>query len=366
MGSSSYYVPHTLSHILNQQATIYGEEPEPDNENRWHPKDNLFVRMNDENGKFLGIISVDTSKSGFKPTEETVRPLEIYASLISQIIILRREYRRRTHLEQQLRQSQKLEALGNLTGGIAHDFNNILGIIIGNAELALLDSPEWDPVKHNVTEIKSAGLRAKDIIQQLLSFSNKSSKDMSNIHLEPLLKDTLKLLRSTLPVNIALEFKSELNSAYVSADPPLIYQLLHNLCSNAAHAIGSDMGKIMVFATVVDVSGAQQEKLGLQPGIYAKIRMSDTGIGIPEDHLSMIFDPYFTTKGLGEGSGLGLSTVHGIVKSHNGTIHVESEPEKGSTFTIFLPCRTNPGHDTLPEGSVQLPIKIIRKKQYLS
>lgn len=337
IGNFSYYIPYTLSHILNQQATIYGEENEPVDEHLWHPKDNLFVRMNDENGKFLGVISVDTSKSGMKPTAEIVRPLEIYASLISQIIILRREYGRRTALEHQLRHSQKMEALGNLTGGIAHDFNNILGIIIGNAELALIDSPEWDPVNQNVHEIKSAGLRAKEIIQQLISFSRKSSKELRPIEISPIINDTLKLLRSTLPANINLRYNNNIDNMVVAADPPLIYQMLHNLCINGVQAIGSVKGTLTVTVTVEELSSTEGVQHQSKPGKYVKLAVRDSGQGIATHQLNKIFDPYFTTRGPGEGSGLGLTTVHGIVQSHDGFVTVTSNPGEGSEFAVYLP-----------------------------
>lgn len=338
IGNFSYYIPYSLSHILNQQATIYGEETEPVEDHRWHPKDNLFVRMNDDNGKFLGIISVDTSKSGLKPTAEIVRPLEIYASLISQIIILRREYRRRTELEYQLRHSHKMEALGNLTGGIAHDFNNILGIIIGNAELALIDSPEWNPVNQNVHEIMTAGLRAKEIIQQLLSFSRKSSKELRPLQISPLIGDTLKLLRSILPANITFHYENRIDNTFIAADPPLIYQMLHNLCANGVQAIGSEKGTLTVTAMVETISPSESLRLEMEPGEYVKLIVKDSGQGIPTHHLNKIFDPYFSTRGPGESSGLGLTTVHGIVQSHDGYITVLSKPDKGSEFIVYLPC----------------------------
>ncbi|WP_163340075.1 response regulator [Desulfopila sp. IMCC35008] len=338
IGNFSYYIPYTLSHILNQQATIYGEEAKPADEHLWHPKDNLFVRMNDENGKFLGIISVDTSKSGLKPTAEIVRPLEIYASLISQIIILRREYSRRTELEHQLRHSQKMEALGNLTGGIAHDFNNILGIIIGNAELALIDTPDWNPANQNVHEIKTAGLRAKEIIQQLISFSRKSSKELRAIQISPLIGDTVKLLRSTLPANITLHYENNTDNCVIAADPPLIYQLLHNLCTNGVQAIGSAKGTLTVTVTDQDISSVEGEQQETKPGTYIKLTVRDSGQGIAAHQLNKIFDPYFTTRGPGEGSGLGLTTVHGIVQSHDGFVTVTSKPGEGSEFVVYLPC----------------------------
>jgi len=338
LGHMSYYLPHSLKSILNQEAVFYGEGPLPDREDMWHPSDNLFVKMNNEKGELIGVISVDTSKSGARPTDEVVRPLEVYAGLISQIIVLKREHRRIQQLEQQLRFSQKLEALGNLTGGIAHDFNNILGIIIGNVELALLDTAESQPTYHNLSEIRSACNRARDIVQHLLMFNRKSEKELRPVAVADLLRDSLRFLRTTVPPNITLVSEIQSLDEHVLADPPQIYQALLNLFTNSVQAM-DDTGGILTIATKVESLHAPLKSAtgDIPPGHYIRLSISDTGHGIAPQLVEKIFDPYYTTREFGKGTGMGLSIVHGIIQSHNGAIMVRSTPERGTTFTIYLP-----------------------------
>lgn len=338
LGQMSYYVPHTMKSILNQESIFYGEGPLPEKEGAWHPADNLFVRMNNEQGDLVGVISVDTSKSLAKPTDETVRPLEVYAALISQIIFLKREYTRRQQLEQRLRFSQKLEALGNLTGGIAHDFNNILGIIIGNSELALLDTPESSPGYHNIVEIRNACTRARDIVQHLLMFNRKSDKDLHVVSATDLLLDSLKFLSTTIPPNVELVKRIETFDEQVMADPPQFYQALLNLFTNAIQAMEEEGGRLTISARTEIVQSPMKCSTGeLVPGRYVRLQVIDTGHGIAPELVERIFDPYYTTREFGKGTGMGLSIVHGIIQSHNGCILVTSEPDKGTTFTIYLP-----------------------------
>ena len=226
VGRLSYYVPHTMKHILNQEATVYGEGEEPELGDAWHPEDNLFVRMNDENGEFIGVISVDDSKSGLRPSGDTVRPLEIFSSLISQIIVLKRAQEERKKLEQQLFQAGKMESIGTLTGGIAHDFNNILGIILGNSELALHEIPEWNPAHFNLQEIKQAGLRATDIVRQLLSFSRKTDRKLIPVDIIPVIQDSIKFLRSTIPTMVEIRHRFKARESTLLADPTQINQIM--------------------------------------------------------------------------------------------------------------------------------------------
>lgn len=359
IGQLSYYIPHTMKHILNQDATIFGEGAPPATDDAWHPEDNLFVRMNDEKGEFIGVISVDESKSGRRPTAEIVRPLEIYASLIAQIIILKREQNRREQLEDQLRQSQKMEAIGNLTGGIAHDFNNILGIILGNAELALLNIPDWSSAQTNLQEIKKASCRARDIVQHLLTFSRKTEKKLQPVAVREIIADCLNFLNSTIPATIAIEKRIDVGDEMILADSTQIYQILLNLCTNAIHAMEHRAnGRLSIVARTMDLI---DEEIASQPpeilnGRYVAISISDNGCGIDAPTLQRIFDPYFTTKEVGKGTGMGLTIVHGLVKTHNGAITVMSAPETGSSFTVYLPVApehslSGPVEDqTLPRG----------------
>lgn len=337
-GRLSHYIPHTMKNILNQQATVFGSIGSSEDDQGWHPEDNLFVRMNDENGNFIGVISVDDSKSGRQPNDETVRPLEIFSSLISQIIVLKREFEKRSELEEQLRHARKLEAIANLTGGIAHDFNNILGIIVGNTDLSLLDLPEDDPTRHSLLEIKTAATRARDIVRQLLSFSRKSAREMRPLQLGKVLEECLRLMRSTLPASVSTEWFLPEREIVIVGDQTGIYQIMVNLCTNAAQAMEGKGGSLQVRLEAVDADrlGPHPRELAEAP-FYARITVSDTGCGISGAILDKVFDPYFTTKEIGKGTGIGLSVVHGIVRDHRGTISVVSTPGTGSRFTVLLP-----------------------------
>ena len=239
--------------------------------------------------------------------------------------------------EVQLRQAHKMEAIGTLTGGIAHDFNNILGIIIGNTELALDDVQLWSPARLNLEEIRKASLRAKDVVRQLLSFSRQTDQERKPIKLIPLIKDAVKLLRATLPMSIDIRQNIDDTFDIIFADSTQIHQLMLNLCTNAAHAM-EDTGGILEIGiknVVLDeVSAAPYPDL--TAGKYVKLTISDTGPGINPEIRDRIFDPYFTTKDVGKGTGMELSVVHGIVKSHGGAIIIDSELERGTTFSIFF------------------------------
>lgn len=336
LGQFSYYIPHTMKHILNQDAVIYGDDDVIDGEGFWHPEDNLFVRMNDEKGEFCGVISVDTSKSGLIPTDEVVRPLEIYACLIAQIIILRRNEQKRTQLEMQLRQSQKMEAIGSLAGGIAHDFNNILSVILGNVDLALHIKPARADYTELLVDIKEAGTKARDIVQHLLAFSRKQDRTLNAVRIQKTVEDSIKFLRSTLPSTIDINSVVDLEGIFVNADPTQIYQIILNLCTNSAHAM-ENSGQITIQATTVHMTAIESiSNKKMIPGEYVRLTVEDNGEGIAQDHLHQIFDPYFTTKDFGKGTGMGLSIVHGIVESHDGVIAVESTPGK-TVFTVYLP-----------------------------
>lgn len=340
LGRASYYIPHTMKHILNQQATFYGAGPIPGTCG-WHPEDNLFVRMDDENGEFLGVISVDNSKSGQTPTEEVIRPLEIYASLISQIIALRRNQQIRDELQERLRQAQKMEVIGKLTGGIAHDFNNILAIIIGNVELAELQLHDGDPSFANLEEIRRASFRARDIVRHLLAYSRKGPNELQPLPLAEVLHNAVTLLRSLLPHPVVIAEKIDLGEAVVLANPTQLQEMLLNLGSNGGQAMENQGGTLTISASVetvdnlLDTQGQQ-----LAPGPYATIVISDTGTGIDHEILPRIFDPYFTTREFGKGCGMGLAIVHGIVHGHNGTIRVSSTPGRGTTFMVYLPLHS--------------------------
>ncbi|MBT7631043.1 MAG: response regulator [Desulfobacula sp.] len=234
-----------------------------------------------------------------------------------------------------------MESIGTLAGGIAHDFNNIMAIIVGNIELALDDVPKWNSAYSSLEEIKKASLRAKNIVKQLLSFSRKTDQEMQPIQIVSVIKDALKFLRSTIPTTIDIVPDICVTDETILADPTQINQIIMNLCINASQAMEQTGGDINVtVAKVILENNSAKEYPDLKSGDHVKIIVSDTGPGIDPEIIDQIFDPYFTTKDVGKGSGMGLAVVHGIVKNHNGAISVNSRLGKGTKFIIFFPITT--------------------------
>jgi CheY-like chemotaxis protein len=231
-----------------------------------------------------------------------------------------------------------MEAIGTLAGGIAHDFNNILGAIIGYAEMALYDTKKDSMEHYNIDQVLSAGHRAKDLVKQILAFSRKSEQDKSIISLANIVAEALKLLRASLPTTIEIRQNIEPNLDAIFADPTQMHQVVMNLCTNSAHAMGDTSGILKVELHNVDLSvhkAAQYPELN--PGLYVKLSISDTGHGMDSETLDRIFDPYFTTKEQDKGTGMGLAVVHGIIKGQGGVIRVQSTPGKGTRFDILFP-----------------------------
>ncbi len=254
----------------------------------------------------------------------------------------------------QLAQAQKMESIGNLAGGIAHDFNNILSSIIGFTELALDEVQAGTTIEDSLQEVYSAGKRAKDLVKQILAFARQSDEKTNPIQPGLIVKEVLKFIRSTIPTTI--EIRQEIASdAVIMANATQIHQVLMNICTNAAHAMEESGG--VLGARVKDVVINEKDplyKIGMKRRDYVQIKVSDTGIGIAPEIIGSIFDPYFTTKGPGEGSGLGLAMAHGIVEGYGGKISVDSQPGAGTTFTIYLPVTRNREH-LRPYTTKQLP-----------
>jgi len=243
-------------------------------------------------------------------------------------------------LEDQLRQAQKLDSLGTLAGGIAHDFNNMLGAIISYAELAKMDHEDDAELQDNLSQVLKACKRATNLVRQILSFSRQQTLERKNLQLTPVIKEVLKLLRATLPATIRIEQSIEGELPNVLADPTQIHQIVMNLCTNAAHAMRGTQGELRVRLEALQLTNAQPKPHAeLREGDYLRLIISDTGHGMDEATLKRIFEPFFTTKAPGEGTGLGLSVVHGIVKEHDGVITVQSEPGRGTAFAIYLPAQ---------------------------
>lgn len=243
-------------------------------------------------------------------------------------------------LEVQLQQAQKMEAVGTLAGGIAHDFNNILTAISGYSELAQLDLPEESKPWHHLQQVRTACMRAKDLITQILTFSRKGDQEQLPIQMHHIVKEALKLLRSTIPTSI--DFRQNIDAACgsVLASPTEIHQVMMNLCVNAFHAMrekGQGVLSVRLSREIIEPADVERMGLEIAPGSYVCLSVGDTGHGMGRSVVDRIFDPYFTTKKKGEGTGMGLAVVYGIVKKSGGHIKVYSEPGKGSTFKVYLP-----------------------------
>lgn len=245
----------------------------------------------------------------------------------------------REKLEKQLLQSQKMEAIGTMAGGIAHDFNNILAAIIGFTEISLLNLPEASRVRGNLEQVLKAAHRASTLVRQILTFSrHRDPRQPQPENVSQIVEESLKFIRATLPTTIDIQESITPGLHVALSDPTHIHQVIVNLANNAWYAMREDGGRLLVELERVDLENTELLKYpGLDPGPYAKLTVADTGCGMNPDILGRIFDPYFTTKGVGEGSGLGLAVVHGIVKRYRGTVTVRSSPKEGSTFEILLP-----------------------------
>ncbi|WP_289020978.1 PAS domain S-box protein [Desulfobacter postgatei] len=244
----------------------------------------------------------------------------------------------RKHFEQQLRHAHKMEAIGTLAGGIAHEFNNMLGIIIGNTELALGDIPEWNPVVDFIQEIKTASLRAKNVVRKLLSVARKTPESRKPIPIGSVIKESLDLMRRIVPATIDIRKNINCSTGMILGDSTEINQVVINLCTNSVHAMAGESGVIEVEA---DIKQMNREALllyeDLVPGDYVRLTVKDTGQGIEPASMDRLFDPYFTTKDVDQGLGMGLALVHGIVKKHDGVIKIESEVGKGTIVEVLFP-----------------------------
>lgn len=269
-----------------------------------------------------------------------------------------REITHRKKLEERLRQAYKMEAIGTLAGGIAHDFNNILTAIVGYSEISKDSVDEASPLKQYLSHVLEASSRAKELVNQILMFSRETEQEFKPMMISIPVKEALKLIRASVPTTIDINQNIQTKSA-VMADPTQIHQLVMNLCTNASHAMRKNGGTMTIHLTDDVIRHEHMTQYpDLSPGPYVKLVVSDTGHGIPSHQLNRIFDPFFSTKEKGEGTGMGLSVVHGIVKNHGGVINVYSEKDNGATFEIMLPSLNEmqaedeePLDVTIPGGS---------------
>ncbi|MHB8771588.1 MAG: PAS domain-containing hybrid sensor histidine kinase/response regulator [Syntrophales bacterium] len=246
-------------------------------------------------------------------------------------------------LERQLRRSQKLEAVGTLAGGIAHDFNNILGAVTGYTEIALREAGLSPRLKRCLDQVQKAGERATHLVQQILTFSRQTEEKAQPMRISPVITEVLQLLRTSLPATIRIRPEIQSDPDTILADPTQIYRILMNLCTNAAHSLREGTGELTVRLTPLRIEPFDSLVVneGLTPGMYLNLAVGDTGCGIDPAILDRIFDPFFTTKQPGEGIGMGLAVVHGIVRSYRGAITVKSAPGVGTEFNVYLPLLTD-------------------------
>jgi PAS domain S-box-containing protein len=254
---------------------------------------------------------------------------------ISRDITLRKQAEaEKKKLESRLQQAQKMESIGTLAGGIAHDFNNILSSIIGFSELALDSVDKGSEVEDDLQEVRKAGMRAKDLVKQILTFARQSDEAVKPIQVHIIANEVLKFIKSSIPTTIQINDKIKSDS-FIIGSSTQIDQIFMNLCTNSAYAMEKNGGILEV--SVNDTTIDRMAIPDLKSGEYIEIKVTDTGMGISPQHINTIFDPYFTTKAVGEGTGMGLAVVHGIVENYGGQITVESTVGKGTCFTIYLP-----------------------------
>jgi signal transduction histidine kinase/ActR/RegA family two-component response regulator len=302
------------------------------------------IKLLDDNGKPTGVYVWEgknpVTEKWYINYDRAIRWIDgryVRLQVATDITQLKTLEQERQRTEIQLRQAQKMEAIGTLAGGIAHDFNNILSAILGYSELALDDAINNQPNPQFIRQILKAGGRARDLVQQILTFSRQTETVAKPIQVKPIIKEALKLLRASLPSTI--EIRSSIQSdAIVEADPIQIHQVIMNLCTNAGHAMRETGGTLTVKIMNETLSrNFTQRYADMAPGEYLKIEISDTGHGISKEIMDKIFDPYFTTKEKGEGTGMGLAVVQGIVQGCNGAVSVGTCEGQGADFKIYLP-----------------------------
>jgi signal transduction histidine kinase/ActR/RegA family two-component response regulator len=303
-------------------------------------------------GMFIGVLDSarqqipDTSLTLLSiillNTANALESLEFYRLLRQQKAILERKVEDRTRAlaesERQMQQVLKLQAIGTLAGGIAHDFNNILFPIIGYTEITLDDAPEGSQVRKNLEEILKAANRAKELVQQILTFSRQSGRERKPIRVQTVVTEALRLLRASIPKTIDIVAELDENCQAIMGDPTQIHQVIMNLCTNAYQAMQETGGRLEIRLEQADIGYEEKTlRLGLKMGPHLHLTVKDEGVGMEASVLERIFEPYYTTKEPGKGTGLGLSVIHGIVKNHGGFVTVDSAPGKGSTFHVYFP-----------------------------
>ena len=302
----------------------------------------MFIGLLPEKNSGIPDTSLTLLSIVLLNTANALESLEFYSLLRNQNENLEKMVEERTQTlakyERQLQQVLKIQAIGTLAGGIAHDFNNILFPIVGYTELTMDEVPDDSVAHNNLEEVLKAAHRAKDLVQQILTFSRQSGQERKPVKVHLIIKEALKLLRASIPASIEIINKIDDDCHPVMGDATQIHQVIMNLCTNAYHAMQDKGGTLEVNLSEVDVGYEETvKKIGMQPGKHLQLLVRDEGCGMDAVVLDRIFEPYYTTKEQGKGTGLGLSVIHGIVKNHRGDISVTSSPGKGTTFKVYLP-----------------------------
>ena len=287
-----------------------------------------------------GQITNRTKSGTLVDLDATISPILDARKQIIGFVSVKRDVTKQLKMENQMRESQKMEAIGNLAGGIAHDFNNILTAILGYTDLALMSISDDDKNVEDLLEIKNAGNRAKDLVGQILTFSRRSEEELAPQKIQSIVKEAVKMLRASLPATVEIQNKINADTAPIMANPTQIHQIVMNLSTNAFHAMPNQQGTLSIMLDDILVGAGHEMMMDetMPRGRYILLRISDTGTGIDPAIRSRIFEPYFTTKEQNEGTGLGLAVVQGIVRDHKGFITVDSKTGRGTDFSVYFPA----------------------------
>jgi len=285
----------------------------------------------------------------------SISPIVDAEGHVTHFLAVKEDITERKALEEQLRQAQKLDSIGQLAGGVAHDFNNMVQVILGNVDMALEQTPQGSPVRESLEEIQKAARRSADLTQQLLAFARKQTIAPKVVDLNQTVEALLKMLRRLIGEDIRLAWLPSPGLGPVKVDPTQIHQILANLCLNARDAIGGVGNVTIETGNAVFDETYRADHPEVVPGEYVRLAVSDEGCGMDKETLAHLFEPFFTTKGIGQGTGLGLAMVYGIVEQNHGLIQVSSEPGKGTTFSIYLPRHAGQGAATRIEAVAEVP-----------
>jgi len=295
--------------------------------------------------KLIGVLEVVNKRDASGFTEKDALLLSIFGSeaalAIENVRIygkLKQQLIENKRIERELAESEKFRALGQMSAGVAHDFNNILSAILGYADIAMFSLDDPSRIKESLEQVLKACKRAKELVSHILAFSRHSQQERLPVQLGQIVQEALKLLRASIPSTIDIQIHIEPDSGAILADPTQIHQVLMNLCTNAYHAMENGGGILSISVAPVEITEELAEaKTDLRPGPYVKLSVIDNGCGMDDSILNQVFEPYFTTKEKGVGTGMGLAVVHGIVRGHGGAITASSTPRRGSSFEMFFP-----------------------------